>query len=102
MSHMPTFLQPGASSGNRMLGSYLYTASGVEGAVPHTDFRITHGLGLVFGYLIEWTPEGVAAVPVLDFPNAPGDRDANSFRVLSSVPLTFGDKIRFQFSFYST
>lgn len=91
--HMPTFDQPSSSgASSSVLAVVNYTASGTEG----TNFLVPIGSVLATSdYEITWSTKGVASVPVLDFPDGPGDRTTSYFRVYAADVLTEGDRLVF-------
>lgn len=92
MSHMPTSDQPDDLPTSRGL-VVTYTATGTEG----TSFLVPIGVTTNSAdYEIVWSARGVTSVvPVLDLPDAAGDRTTTYFRVNSADVLTSGDQLTF-------
>jgi hypothetical protein len=92
MAHMPTSAQPDSVP---TVGGLVvtYTATGTEG----TSFLVPIGITVNSSdYEIIWSARGVSSVvPVIDLPDAVGDRTTTYFRVNCADVLTAGDQLTF-------
>lgn len=71
----------------------VYTATGAEGA----SFMVPIGATMDdTSYNVAWAPGGIQNVPLLDLPNASGDRTTTQFKVLiGGMPLAAGEVLVF-------
>lgn len=92
MPHMPTSDGPSVVVGASEGLPVEYTATGLEG----TSFLVPIGQTVNNAtYSILYAPAGITNVPLLDLPQAGGDRTTTYFRVTTAVQLDAGETLVF-------
>lgn len=91
MPHMPTTTQP-VGVGTSGVLAVEYTATGLEGV----SFLVPIGQTVTnTTYKIVYSPQGVTSFPLVDLPQAVGDRTTTYFRCNTAIQLAAGEKLVF-------